>query len=426
MDKKINVLVFPAGEINAVEVHDSLASCVNINLFGASSVSRHGPFIFKNYISGVPKIDDEDFILEFNKILKKFNIDVIFPTHDSVAEYFSQNQGNIHAKIIVGDRETSEICRDKQKTYDMFLNYDFTPKQYKRFDTNDLPIFIKPKIGQGSVGAMKINKISDVDNIDLRDYVMVEYLPGIEYTVDCFTDKNGELLLTSPRSRDRVMAGVSVSGRNRELTKEIETIASTINNKLKFTGLWFFQIKSDINGKFKLLEISTRTAGTMCLTRARGANLPLLSVYAALGYDVKILVNKYNVLMDRTLISRYKIDYEYKNVYFDFDDTLVINNQVHLYSIMFLYQCVNSHKNIYLITKHDGDIDATLKKFNIDKKMFKKIIHLPLNDSKSISINPEKAIFIDNSFSEREKIYNEYGIPVFDVDTIEVLLDWRI
>lgn len=92
---------------------------------------------------------------------------------------------------------------------------------------------------------------------------------------------------------------------------------------------------------------------------------------------------------------------------------------------MFLYQCVNSHKNIYLITKHDGDIDATLKKFNIDKKMFKKIIHLPLNESKSISINPEKAIFIDNSFSEREKIYNEYGIPVFDVDTIEVLLDWR-
>ena len=39
---KIKVLVFPAGEINSVELHDALSHNVNIEVFGCSSVDRHG------------------------------------------------------------------------------------------------------------------------------------------------------------------------------------------------------------------------------------------------------------------------------------------------------------------------------------------------------------------------------------------------
>ncbi len=51
---KTKVLIFPAGEINSIEIHDSLSTCVNIELYGASSVDRHGGYVFRNYISGVP------------------------------------------------------------------------------------------------------------------------------------------------------------------------------------------------------------------------------------------------------------------------------------------------------------------------------------------------------------------------------------
>ena len=47
---KINVLIFRGGEINSVELHDALSSCVNVKVFGASSVERHGKYIFQNYI----------------------------------------------------------------------------------------------------------------------------------------------------------------------------------------------------------------------------------------------------------------------------------------------------------------------------------------------------------------------------------------
>ncbi len=36
----------------------------------------------------------------------------------------------------------------------------------------------------------------------------------------------------------------------------------------------------------------------------------------------------------------------------------------------------------------------------------------------------EIAIFIDNAYKEREIVQQKYKIPVFDVEGIEVLLNW--
>ena len=47
------------------------------------------------------------------------------------------------------------------------------------------------------------------------------------------------------------------------------------------------------------------------------------------------------------------------------------------------------------------------------------------DDNKISYINPHKAIFIDNAYQERAAVARKYSIPVFDVDGIEVLLDWR-
>jgi len=425
MSNKINVLVFPAGEINSVELHDSLSTCFNINLFGASSIDRHGEYIFKNYISNVPFIDAPDFIDKFNKIIEDNKINIVFPTHDTVALFFSENLNKIDANVIVADRKTAEICRDKQKTYNEFKDFDFIPKTYTKID--GFPVFIKPRKGQGGVGAKLIQSENDLpSDIDLISYVICEYLPGEEYTVDCLTDKDGKLIFVSPRSRKRLLAGVTVSGTTEELTPEIKFIADIINNKLSFLGLWWFQIKKDANGKWKLMEISTRVAGTMCLTRAKGVNLPLLSVYIAMGYDVEVLPNNYQVQVDRTLISRYKINHDYETIYIDLDDTIIINGEINLNIIRFIYQCFNKKKKIILLTKHDDEnVYETLNKYNISDKLFHEIIQIPNESRKSEFIENKNAIFIDNSFIERKEVYEKHKIPVFDVDGIEILLDWR-
>ena len=421
---KVNVLIFPAGEINSIELHDALSTCVNIKLFGASSIDRHGEYVFKNYISGLPLISENNFFKEFNRILKEKKIDLIFPTHDTVAEFFANNLDKIQAKVIMADKETTEICRDKSKIYDLFKNEDFCPKVYSQI--TEYPLFIKPKKSQGGIGAKLINSEKDIpQNINLDNFVITEFLPNEEYTVDCFTDKNRNLKVIAPRSRQRIFVGVSVEGKNEKLTEEIKNIAEKINSRLKFNGLWFFQIKKDKNNKFKLLEISTRCAGAMCLTRSLGLNLPLLSVYNALGYEIEALPNNYNIKMDRTLISRYKIDYEYDTVYFDFDDTLLMGNKIYVPAIQFLYQCKNKGKKVILITRHEKDLSETFKRYAISENLFTKIHHIGFDEEKADFINPKKAIFIDNSYNERNKVKEKFNIQTFDVDGFEVLLDWR-
>jgi hypothetical protein len=421
--KQIKVLVFPAGEINSVELHEALSSCVNIKLYGASSINRHGEYVYENYIQDAPMISDERFFEKFNILLKDNSIDLIFPTHDTVSKFFADNQEKINAKIVTADKTTSDICRDKEKTYAVLKEYDFIPATYNRINT--YPVFIKPKEGQGSVGTKLIKSNKDIPDVNLDDFVICEYLPGEEYTVDCLTDKNGKLIFVSPRSRQRIMAGVSVAGRIENLSDEIRFIGDAINNKLSFVGLWWFQIKKDVQNKWKLLEISTRCAGTMCLTRARGINLPLLSVYVALGYDIEAQPNNYNVTVDRTLISRYKIDYDYDFVYFDFDDTLIINNKVHLKAIWFLYQCKNLGKKVILITKHEKDLSKTMEEYVIGKNLFHEIIHIEPGENKANFIQHKKAIFIDNAYQERKLVMKTHNIPVFDVDGLDVLMNWR-
>lgn len=420
---KIRVLVFPAGEINAVELHDALSACVNIELWGASSVERHGSYVFKNYVPGLPMITSPDFIEKFNALLTEKHIDAVFPTHDTVAVFLADNAERIQAKIIVADKKTAEICRDKEKTYRALAGADFLPKIYDGIDS--FPVFIKPKQSQGAVGAKLIRSAADIPAVDWTDYVICEYLPGAEYTVDCLTDKNGRLAGVFPRSRNRLMAGVCVAGKTEPLTDEIKHIADTINEKMTFKGLWWFQIKQDKNGKWKLLEVSTRCAGTMGLTRAKGVNLPLLSVYAAMGRDISVEPNDYTVETDRTLISRYKIGYEYDTVYFDFDDTLIIGEAVNLKAVWFLYQCRNLGKKVILLTKHERELTETMRRFAIAENLFSEIIHIKATDNKADYVRPHRAIFVDNAFQERSAVARKHHIPVFDADGIDALTDWR-
>lgn len=424
--KKINVLIFPCEGINSIELHDALSNCVNINVLGASSVKREGRFVFKNYISEIPNIDECDFIEKLNIVIKNYNIDIIFPTHDTVVQYLAEHKDDINAKIISDDKFTAEICRSKKKTHDLFSGYDFMPNRIKSLEEKiHFPLFSKPDDSQGGNGAHVINSYEELENEDFSKNIITEYLPGEEYTVDCFTDKQSRLRYVAPRQRYRIMSGICVSGTTLPINQEISHIAEIINSKLKFQGLWYFQLRKDKFGKMKLLEISCRCSGTMCLTRARGINLPMLSVYNALGYDLTLFDNGLNIEMERILTGLYQVNCHYENVYIDFDDTIVVNDSVNLKAVSFLYQCKNNHKNVFLLTKHEFDIYDSLKRYALSADLFDQIIHLNNGLNKSGYIHSKNSIFIDNSYKERLDVHVNCQIPVFDVDALEFLIDHK-
>ena len=427
--ENINVLVFPCGSEAALELHTSLSQTVNIKLFGASSRDDHGRFVYKNYISGVPYIQDQDFIPAFNAVLEENDIHFVIPIHDTVTEYLSENREKLRCRLVLGDKETCKVCRDKKLTYILFQDAPFCPVVYPAMNAVDhFPVFLKPTKGQGGQLTQRVENMEELEFYLTKtpDLLILEYLPGKELTIDCFTNRHGQLMFMGPRTRDRVRDGISVRSTSIPVSDVIRDIGETINAKLGFRGLWFFQLRQDRAGNYKLLEVSTRTAGTMNLYRCTGVNFALLSVYDALDRDVKIIKNDYNIQVDRALVNRYEIDHEYRTVYIDFDDTIIVRNEVNSLMIMYLYQLVNKGKHIVLLTRHARGLDESLRKYRIDKSLFDDIVLLDDIEEKSDYINDTNSIFIDNAFAEREKVFTRNRIPVFDVDSVYALLDWRL
>jgi len=424
-------LIGKEGEIG-LEIYRSLRFVKNIKLFGATSnQADFGKTVYRNYITNVPFISEPDFDELFNKILSINKIDYIFPAYDDVILKLAsmEKDGTLCAKLLAPNYEVCEICRSKSKTYAMFQKYGITPKIYTELDDKiRFPVFIKPDIGQGSQNAQRIN---DIDSLiyhtrQSNNMIVLELLPGREYTVDCFTDRKRNLLYCGMRERIRIKNGISVHSRTTKLSDEVRRLAQTINSELHLRGVWFFQIKEDDNGRLKLLEIAPRIAGAMCLHRNKGINFALLSIYDQMGFPVRVFDNLIEIEVERALTNKFIFHYEYNAVYLDFDDTFMIDRKVNTMLLAFLYQCLNNGIELHLITKHLEDIFETLKKIKVDKNIFKSISRLMPEQEKCRLIDTnKKAIFIDDSFAEREAVSKRIGIPCFDLDAMESLLDDR-
>jgi len=424
---KKNVLIFPSGAENAINVYDSLKYNLHFELFGASSKDDHSSYIYdsRHLKVGNYNIHDKRFLRNFNLLIDKWHIDFIIPTHDEISLFLMLNQDSIHATVVCSPAKTCEVAFSKLKTFYYLKNKSYIPKIYNYGDEISYPVFIKPDIGAGGKGTYLIeNESSLLQHLGSGSFLISEYLPGDEITVDCFTNKDRKLLFVGPRTRERITSGVSFRTQKVNLTDEIQNIADDLNSTFSFRGMWFFQLKKDKNNKYKLMEISVRCAGTMALYRQIGINFAAMSLFDFMEYDVSILRNSFSIQLDRYYKCCYLSDLKYKNIYLDFDDTLVIDGKVNSTLMLLIYQWVNDNKNIYLISKHKTNIYDDLNKVKISKYLFKKIIVIPLLDCKVNYIKKNNAIFIDNYFFERKEVYEKLGIPVFDVDAIESLIKY--
>lgn len=429
---KKNILVFPCGSEIALEVYRAVNHSTHFNLIGANSIEDHGQFVFENYIGDLPFITSPDFLEKFRQVIRDNRIDAVYPAMDAVIELLKSNEDFLGCKVVSSPIETTQICLSKSKTYKVLENVVKVPKT---FIANELviagkpfPVFAKPDIGYGSRGAKKISSVEDLKaHLDLYpSCILSEFLPGKEYTVDCFSSHNGELLFAAARERCRIMNGISVNTKPvKESAEEFEEFAKKINSAIKFSGAWFFQVKRDKNGELTLLEVASRFGGSSSLFRAQGINFALMSLFDAFDIPVSILRNGYDVIMDRALDNKYKLDLKYSEVFVDFDDCIYLEKQFVNDALMaFLYRCVNKGIKVSLLSRHDdeklGKLDELLDKLRI-RQVFDRIIHLDPSQKKIDFIDNTDSIFIDDSFAERKAIANKFNIPVFSLDMIEAL-----
>ena len=103
----------------------------------------------------------------------------------------------------------------------------------------------------------------------------------------------------------------------------------------------------------------------------------------------------------------------------------MIDGLVNVDVVRFLYQARNQGKRIVVITRHAGVPIETLRALRL-AEVADEVVHLDREASKAQAIDTSDAILIDDSFGERMAVARALGIPTFDTNMIEVLIDDRV
>ncbi len=418
-----NVLVFPAGTEVGLEIHQALKYCKEVVLHGAGQgISNHAPYVYRSFHT-IPSIHEPDWLNALVELCQKLDIDYIFPAYDDIIVALTQYQDKIPATVLTASYEVCELTRSKSQTYKFLAQVVRVPKLYSKVKSELFPIFVKPDRGQGSQGAQIARNQRELTAAleAVENPLICEYLPGEEYTIDCFSDRDSGVLFCGARVRLRTRNGIAVHTQSVEI-QGVNKIAEQIHNALKLRGAWFFQLKRSSNGELVLLEVAPRIAGSMSTHRVQGVNFPLLTIFEHERLPIELMNHSMCVELDRALHNRYKLEINYEALYIDLDDTLLLRGEVNLDALQLVYQCSNKNIKIILSTRHTGNLYFTLKRYRL-LELFDEIIHLNGGQLKSDFIRHENAIFVDDSFTERKDVSLNCGIMTFDCSMIEALIN---
>jgi len=399
----------------------------HFHLVGASSVDDHGRFVYDDYVGDLPLHDQSDFAERLAEVVRLHHIDAIYPAMDAVAETLQNLAGALGVIVIGSSPDATATCASKSATYDLLEGTVPLARRFASLDQVDhFPIFIKPDRGYGARNTLLAETRDAARGFLARPHtvpmLLLEYLPGREWTVDCFSDRHGRLRFHGVRGRNRISNGISVNTTPSDHhAGEFRTWAQSINNALRPRGAWFFQARQDATGQPKLLEVAARLGGSSSLFRCTGVNFALLSAFDAFGLDVEIAPNHYAIELDRALDNRYRINIDYQHIFVDLDDCLLIHGKINPALIGFLYKAVSDGKQLTLLTRHHQDPAITLSQYRIES-LFDRVVHIRPEESKSLYVDSHDAIFIDDSHAERRDVAERVGIPVFAPDMIEALL----
>lgn len=424
---QFRVLVFPCGSECGLEIGRSLSFQKEIELWGGSSVEDHGAFFFSNYVGDLPFVTEPNFLERLNATIEQLQIDMVYPAMDSVLAIMAMNESAIRAQVVGSCAETARLALSKKKTYDRLHDLVRCPRVYQRTELSaaDYPVFLKPEVGYGSRGVVIAENRKEVDEALDRnpDLMILEYFPGHEYTIDCFTNFTGKLLFSGGRVRNRIARGISVNTRNcSEYADVFHRVAEKINQAVTFNGAWFFQLKQTADGDLGLLEIAPRVAGSMGLHRCKGVNLPLLSVFNQAGIPVSPLENDYDIEFDRAFYNRVRVSCKFETLYLDFDDCLLLDGKhVNPELMKLVFQCRNKQIPVVLISRHAGDLDKRLEELGI-ARLLDRVIHLNNGESKADYMDCPNGFLVDDSFRERLSA-SRIGIPSIGPESVETLLD---
>jgi hypothetical protein len=139
----------------------------------------------------------------------------------------------------------------------------------------------------------------------------------------------------------------------------------------------------------------------------------LLSLFEHERRPVDILVQPFDVFMDRAFVSRFRFELDFHTLYVDFDDTLWLRGEPNPELVALIVTARNRQKKVVLLSRNDGACRELLE-INGMTRLFDRIVLLDRDAPKPGHIDAG-GVLIDDSFAER-KACDAAGIICFDAD----------
>jgi len=272
----------------------------------------------------VPSSQDEQIYVEkVVAMCKEHKIQVVLPITTRELGLLSKHKKNIEdsadCKVVVSELEGLTVANNKGLLYEFAWNHGFrvpgfaviSGRESFVLEAHGLGIShrmlcFKPVLGNGSRGFGRVipdagesgdwmEEKAGVLPMTLEEWrvripeslgegqelLLSVYLTGAEYSVDMLCDR-GKVIFCIPRSRDKMIGGISVAGtfvKNESLIAECCRLAEL----LELDGPVGMQWREDESGECYLLEINPRLQGTTSVLELAGLNLPMAAVKMALG-----------------------------------------------------------------------------------------------------------------------------------------------
>lgn len=312
-----NILIPGGGGFAAVNAIKSLrsSSIFNGKLITTDANPLSAGFYLADSYYVLPIITDKDYWNRALEVIKKENIEIIIPTSGFDIIPYSERKEELKqlgVTCFFSDLHTIELCNNKLDFYHWTSTNNFPTPFFtdKTSEILDFPVFAKPIFGKGSRDTFLIKNQEELNYIEEKFDKMIfsEYLPGKEYTIDVLSNMNGNAIVAIPRERLETKEGISFKGavvNNKEIIEQ----SMELVNKIGIKGPCCIQMKEDVDGNYKLIEINARMGGGTIMATLAGVNIPEL----ILKIDSGIEINTNDLVFDEITVLRYYEEIIVKN-----------------------------------------------------------------------------------------------------------------
>ena len=284
MQTKIKILVTGVGGPAGINIARLLQQRDDVFVVGCDvDATASGQLFVDEFVISPYVRDEATYKTWMQEIVSTHGFHIVIPTVHEELPLLATFASELSALVPLSGPATLTLGADKFAAYEWVAQH--LPQYAPRFtslkdwtpgwSTNE-SLFIKPRAGRGARGCKMVTHDELVflqsQGEHPKNIVVMELLPGVEWTVDAYIGIDGQIVYLIPRERSGLAGGISIKGKTVRHEAVIEATKAFIAQLSDMRGPVCIQWKADATGQPKFIEINPRLSGGLMISVAGGIN----------------------------------------------------------------------------------------------------------------------------------------------------------